>query len=129
MNAFAHGFSPASRLARDMARDLFGHAAPARPAVDYHTTLSALDTRGAFSVVDSTSPAGTAMPGHVHAEEDEIVIVLSGEVEIRLGERLIRRAAGTSAFIPRGTEHAVRALSQARTIAILTRQSLESPAA
>lgn len=127
MNATIRDFPrPSARL---MARDLSGRERAAPSAVTYHTTLSALDTRGPLGLLDSTAPAGTVMPAHSHPAEDEIVIVLSGEIELRLGGRVLRRGAGGSAFIPRGTEHSVRALTEARTIAILTRHSLESPAA
>ena len=116
-------------LPRAMARDLLGGAGHAPSPVTYHTMLSSLETRGPLSLCDSTAPAGTLVASHRHPAEDEIVVVLSGEIEIRMGGRVLLRTAGGTAFIPRGTEHQIRVLTQARTIAMLTRDSLEVPAA
>ena len=116
-------------IARAMARDLLGGADLAPSPVTYHTMLSSLETRGPLSLVDSTAPAGTLVASHRHAAEDEIVVVLSGEIEVLMGGRKLLRTAGATVFVPRGTEHQIRVLTKARTIAMLTRHSLEVPAA
>lgn len=129
MNAMSPTLSVPAALPAAMARDLLGATGPARFPIAHHTALSSLDTRGPLSLLDSTAPAGAAFAAHIHPAEDEILIVLSGELELCLGQRTLRCRAGTSTFIPRGTEHSVRALTEVRTIAILTRQSLEAQAA
>lgn len=96
-------------------------------AVTYHTMLSTLDADGRVNLVDCTWPAGTHILPHVHPGEDELLIVLSGNIEVRIAERAFRCRQGESIFTPRGTLHDVQALTEARTIAILTRKSLESP--
>ena len=111
-------------LPRAMARDLLGGDGHAPSPVTTHTTLSSLDTRGPISLLDSTAPAGFVVATHSHPAEDEIIVVLSGEIEVRVGGRRLLRTAGASVFIPRGTEHQVRAVTEARTIAMLTRGSL-----
>ena len=73
-------------------------------------------TRPLFIVVDSVTVGSRALvagyedvpPGdsgrtHMHLEEDEIIFVHRGELEILLGDSTYRAAAGATAFIPRRT--------------------------
>ena len=46
--------------------------------VRYKTILSSGQTNGAMSIVDSWSPAGSGPPRHIHANEDETFVMLSG---------------------------------------------------
>lgn len=117
--------APAQREA--MARDLLGFASLAASPAAYHTALSSHDTGGSLSVCDATWAAGSGAQAHAHAAEDELFVVLSGEVELTLGGRRFRRGPGEPAFIPRGTEHAFVAVSEARVLALLTRHALEAP--
>jgi quercetin dioxygenase-like cupin family protein len=48
-------------------------------------------------------PPGDSIGVHKHLQEDEVVFVHRGEVEITLGDSLLRAAAGATVFIPRGT--------------------------
>jgi len=127
MNALARDISAAANVSTAMARDLLGYGTLRPSAITHNTILSSLDTRGGLSLVDSTWDAGTQIARHVHREEDEVVIVLSGTVELRIAGRTVRRGPGETAFIPRGVEHDVKAVTEARHIAILTRKSLEGP--
>ena len=95
------------------------------PTVTCHTLLSCLDTGPGLNLVDSTWPAGTLVPSHIHHGADEVLIVLSGTVEVRMGGQAFRFGPGQTAFIPRGMEHEVRAFTETRHIAILTRRSLD----
>jgi quercetin dioxygenase-like cupin family protein len=127
MNALSRDLPRAPAHKEAMARDLLGFASLAPAAVDYHAMLSSRDTGGPLSLCEATWAAGSGAQAHVHPAEDEVFIVLSGEVELTISGRRFRRGPGEPAFIPRGTEHAFRALTQARVLAILTRQSLEAP--
>ncbi len=127
MNALVRERPRAPAHKEAMARDLLGFAALAPAAVTYHTALSSRDTGGSLSIADATWAAGSGAQSHVHAAEDEVFIVLSGEVEISIAGRRFRRGAGESAFIPRATQHAFRAVTEARVLAILTRQRLDAP--
>jgi quercetin dioxygenase-like cupin family protein len=106
-----------------MARDLLGREAATCPPFALHRALSSLDGQGPLSLADASWPAGSSVPAHVHQGEDELLIVLSGEVELTMGGRTLRRGTGSSAFIPRGTEHSLRAVTPARTMAVLTRDA------
>ena len=42
---------------------------------------------------------------HSHAQEDELFLVLEGELTLRLREREVHLAAGEMFIVPRGVEH------------------------
>jgi quercetin dioxygenase-like cupin family protein len=90
--------------------------------VSYRTILSTEATRGAMSITDSVSPAGSGPPRHVHHEEDETFVVLAGECEFWVAGETFTRGEGEAAFIPRGTEHTFRVIGgqQGRHLLILT---------
>lgn len=127
MNALIRQLPCAPAHKEAMARDLLGFVTFGPADVAYHTALSSRDTGGPLSIADATWAAGTGARPHTHAAEDELFIVLSGEVELTLSGRSFRRGPGEPAFIPRGTLHAFRAMTEARVLAILSRQSLDAP--
>ncbi len=90
--------------------------------VSYKTILSAQDTAGAMSIVDSVSPVDSGPPRHVHEAEDETFVILTGEVELWIDGVLSTAGPGQSVFIPRGTEHTFRAIGErpCRHLVILT---------
>ncbi len=63
-------------------------------------------TGGAYGLVETTvSAASSGPPPHVHQSEDEAFYVLEGDVTVLIGDRTVTAAAGSFAFIPRGTIH------------------------
>ncbi len=107
-------------------KDLSHDPLPAEaPTLDWNGTtyrvlLSTADSGGAMCIVESTSPARSGPPRHVHRAEDEAFVVLSGEMQVGLAGRTVRLGPGGSAFVPRGVEHTFRALSECRHLVILT---------
>lgn len=87
----------------------------------YRTILSTAETGGAICIVYGEAGPLSGPPAHVHADEDEIFVVLEGEVAFEVGtERFVRGRLGT-AFVPRGQEHSFRTgPSGARCLTILT---------
>ncbi len=71
----------------------------------FRIVTSRTDSGGAIGVVDSTAPVGFGPPRHIHTAEDEVLIVLTGEVEWVLGDASGRAGLGAALFIRRGTEH------------------------
>jgi quercetin dioxygenase-like cupin family protein len=63
------------------------------------------DTGGAYALLE-TVVTGDGPPQHIHKTEDEAFYVLEGEVNIKIGEQIIRGVAGSFVIIPRGTVHA-----------------------
>lgn len=88
----------------------------------YRTILDTSETGGAMSIVDSVSPPRSGPPRHVHDAEDEVFVVLSGEVEFWLDGETFVKGPGESAFIPRGKEHTFWVISDhpSRHLVILT---------
>lgn len=88
----------------------------------YRTILTTDETNGSMSIVDSTTPAGEGPPRHVHAAEDEIFVVLTGEIEVWIEGSTRRLGPGESGYIPRGKEHTFRVSSDtpSRHLVILT---------
>lgn len=73
--------------------------------VQYKTILSPEQTGGAMSIVDSWSPAGSGPPRHVHQNEDETFVIVTGTCKFWLEGEEFTAGAGESVFIPRGKEH------------------------
>ncbi len=88
----------------------------------YRTILSPEDSGGTLSIVDSESPLGSGPPRHVHDREDEIFVVLTGQIEFWLEGTRFTKGAGEAAFVPRGREHTFRVTGTgpARHLVILT---------
>lgn len=90
--------------------------------VTYKTILAPEDTGGAMSIVDSTSPIGSGPPRHIHHNEDETFVILTGTCRVWLeGEEKVLQS-GESAFIPRGKEHTFKVIGNepCRHLVILT---------
>ncbi len=64
------------------------------------------DTGGAFSLVE-VELFGDGPPQHIHKNEDETFYVLEGEINVLMGEQTVKVTAGSFAFIPKGTVHAM----------------------
>ena len=85
------------------------------------------ETGGTLLFIESDIPPGGGPPLHVHADMDEIIYVLNGQLRIRLGGDLHPAAAGTCVFIPHGMAHAWQVVGTApvRFLAIVTPAGLE----
>ncbi len=87
----------------------------------YRTILTTADTGGAMSIVYGEAEPMGGPPTHVHEAEDEIFIVLEGEIEFELGGRRFVRGPLGTAFLPRGIPHSFRiGPDGARCISVLT---------
>lgn len=63
------------------------------------------ETRGSLAVVEFVSAPGEGVDVHVHRDEDELVYLLEGEIEVSLGEGTMRVSRGACALLPRGIPH------------------------
>ncbi|ENC6731939.1 cupin domain-containing protein [Vibrio navarrensis] len=71
----------------------------------YTVKLDKSTTNGRICFLDSSIPPGSGAPGHLHTDADEIIYVVSGQVNVMLnGEEKIARE-GDTIFIPKHTEH------------------------
>lgn len=69
--------------------------------------VSGAHTGGRVGVVRSHLDRGHASYRHVHHWDDEIVIVLTGEIAIHLDGHWIDAGTGTVTLLPRAREHAI----------------------
>lgn len=65
-------------------------------------------TGGQLTMLRSDPAVGSASPVHVHAKEDEIVVLLRGSGIFWVGDQRWELSAGGVAVLPRGIPHAYR---------------------
>jgi quercetin dioxygenase-like cupin family protein len=65
-------------------------------------------TEGEYYVFEVVTPPGHGIPPHVHSKEDEVIQVLEGDYEIRLGEQTYQAKPGALIHFPRYIPHAFR---------------------
>ena len=69
--------------------------------------LSGEETGGALAIVEHPlAPGALAGPPHTHAHEDEISLVLEGEIGVQVGDELFTAGSGAYVVKPRGVPHA-----------------------
>jgi len=62
-----------------------------------------------YALVEGRHPVGEPrIRDHVHARHEETFVVLEGQYEVRLGQRILLVVAGDYVFVPRGTPHTYR---------------------
>jgi mannose-6-phosphate isomerase-like protein (cupin superfamily) len=85
-------------------------------------------TDGAFSIVESTEPPGSAAPLHVHHGEAEGFYVVEGEIELTCGDDTLIAGVGDFVYTPRDVPHkyAVVGDRQARVLLFFSRPGFES---
>jgi quercetin dioxygenase-like cupin family protein len=85
------------------------------------------DTGGKISAQLGDVPPGLINPPHVHTREDEVFYVVSGEIEIHIGDKLVHLSAGDLAFAPAGLPHQVSVVGNttAKLLVLLTGDTIE----
>jgi quercetin dioxygenase-like cupin family protein len=85
------------------------------------------DTLGAYSFTEGIAQPGSGPVPHRHSREDESFFVLDGELEFRVGERVIVAAPGSFVFAPRGIPHTFKNVgtTPARFLVIVSPAGLE----
>jgi len=70
--------------------------------------LSGADTGGAYCLLDIGLAPGMTVPRHTHTREDEAYYVLSGELEVIVGDQVFILRAGDTLIAPRDIPHQLR---------------------
>jgi|SRR5215472_7527550 len=70
--------------------------------------LSGADTGGAFCLLEVSLAPGIGVPRHTHTREDESYYVISGELEVTVGDEVFVLKAGDSLMAPRNIPHEIR---------------------
>jgi len=71
-----------------------------------------LDPPSDITLGDVTINPGQSNPLHLHGNSDEVIYVLSGTCEHRVGKETVILKAGDALRIPPGVPHSARALGQ-----------------
>jgi quercetin dioxygenase-like cupin family protein len=77
----------------------------ARSGERFCIRVSGTATSGAYSVVEIVASPGDSSPLHIHAKEDEYVLVLEGTARIVLGEDTFEATVGQTIEMKRGIPH------------------------
>lgn len=81
------------------------------------------DTGGAYTVHEQwITPAGNPPP-HVHRDEDEAFLVLSGSIDVTVGDVTVAVGAGGFAFGPRGVPHTYAVTSDVAHLLVISSPS------
>jgi quercetin dioxygenase-like cupin family protein len=70
--------------------------------------LSGADTGGKYCLLEVSLAPGIGVPRHTHTREDEGYYVLSGELEVIVGEEVFILKAGDTLMAPRDIPHQLR---------------------
>src|SRR5918995_7466584 len=99
-----------------------GRAGGLAPGIGVVFKVDGEDTGGALSIVEHPFAVGALVPPHVHTLEDEISIVLEGEIGFRSNNEEVVLAPGGYIVEPRGEVHAMwnAGLTPARMIEVIT---------
>ncbi|MCR9288749.1 MAG: cupin domain-containing protein [Bacteroidetes bacterium] len=82
--------------------------------------LSGKDTNGQFTLIEEYNNPGVEIPMHVHANEDEVFHVLSGELQIKVGNETKLLKAGDMGFCPRGIPHSWKVVGDKKAKVMLS---------
>lgn len=82
---------------------------------------------GSLSAVEVFAGKGFGPPLHCHRDEDELVVVLDGEVAFRSGDTEINASAGACAYLPHGIPHTFQVLSETARMLSVTASVAGAP--
>lgn len=83
--------------------------------------LPSTHMQGAYAAVEFISAPGEGVGRHLHENEEELVYLVQGRIEVELGENNMTVEAGTCALLPRGIPHGYKNIgdTEARLFAVL----------
>lgn len=70
--------------------------------------LAGIQTRGAFYVCEAVFGPEVRSPLHIHHNEDEVIHVLEGEIDVRLDHETLHATAGGIIHLPKHHPHALQ---------------------
>jgi quercetin dioxygenase-like cupin family protein len=71
----------------------------------YRVRVSGADTAGGFAVLDTEARRGHGSPMHVHRNDSEVFLVLSGTLRVVVDGREHEAGEGSAAVLPAGRPH------------------------
>ena len=82
--------------------------------------LTAKDTKGQFLLIEQNNDPGSGIPPHVHQNEDEVFHVLSGKIDMTIGEEMTTLNSGDLIFCPRGIPHSFKVVGDQKARVMLS---------
>ncbi len=74
--------------------------------LQFTAKVGSSDARGAFALNEVVVvPDAPPLPLHTHANEEESIYILDGEINIEVGDRTVKGSSGSFVLVPRGTAH------------------------
>jgi quercetin dioxygenase-like cupin family protein len=70
--------------------------------------VSGEDTGGKYCLIEAGLAPGMGVPRHTHTREDEVYYVLSGELEVTIGDEVFILRQGDTLIAPRDIPHQLR---------------------
>ena len=67
--------------------------------------LNSEQTAGQLALLVGDFPPGSGASLHWHQDEDELIYILEGTLDLQLGQEMATVVAGAAAFLPRGIAH------------------------
>jgi quercetin dioxygenase-like cupin family protein len=85
------------------------------------------ETGNAYALIEIVMQADSAVPPHIHTQENESFYIQEGEIEFQLGEKTIVATPGTFVHSPKGQPHSFRNMGEkpAKFLCWLTPSGLE----
>jgi mannose-6-phosphate isomerase-like protein (cupin superfamily) len=83
------------------------------------TLATARETNGSFELIEDQRNGGDGPAPHIHRHSDEAFYVLEGRFRFDRGSETIEAATGDLLFVPRGTRHRYRAVTDGSRVLIL----------
>ena len=80
-----------------------------------------------MSVVQFEAPRGFGAPLHRHEHEDELFVVLDGELRFTHGEERMAGPQGTVAYLPSGQPHTFQVISETAVLLNVTASRTVAP--
>jgi len=90
------------------------------PGDRYNFLATGEETDNAFFQFEAIVPTGGGPPPHIHSREDESFYVVSGSLEILVGDSTYQAKAGDFVFIPRGTVHRFKNVGGTTALQLVT---------
>ncbi|MGW9685269.1 cupin domain-containing protein [Flagellimonas sp. 2504JD1-5] len=78
------------------------------------------DTNGQFTLIEQNNEPGFGIPPHIHENEDEVFHVLSGQLEMTIGDKITTLSAGDIMFCPRGIPHSFKVIGEEKARVMLS---------
>lgn len=86
----------------------------------YSLLATGEETNNAFFQFEAIVPQGGGPRPHIHTREDETFYIVSGSLEILLGDKTYNAKAGDFVYIPRGTVHRFKNIGSQTAVQLVT---------